>query len=844
MTTFAQRIAHRSSAHLLAACALLFPPSVHSAETSFHWPGWKIPGQAIEDKGALTIVVDEDAESAREAAGEDGKPVEEHVALMQRVSRRMVAKTRNTVIASTPGLPRKDVAPGVYRISARISFDGETGLIGTPIQLALENAPSRGAVREYAPCDFEEAGPYYVLSLLYEVAPGDDKRLAARAARHTARAASFYYDAYPNAERPETETPRDPGNYHVTVSLPQTRYSSFSGMPPNSLRWVRVDWVKMERVDPSPSITVRHVRPRKLWLRPGEESGFDTALENFSTSARKRRLEISLVRGFDEKTVIHTEDVELAAGEARTVSIPWRTTGETALWGYEVRAEILDGETVESHARDYFQVHPECYAVHVSGSQTRHVDPFRHPETHQNHVEIFGVTPGDCARIMPQRDRWVVGMLGGGGIQTFKLINAAVDHNTEHGIATFMYLFAGGTGTALMDMCVEHPEWVAGRAVATDVIYRMRRQREQYVWDYDFEKAPPEWHEKVPHVEQGLNHCFPGLKGKIENEALAFVEATGFQGIRFDVGIFGPRGNRTVLGTTIDFDMSTAQEHAARNFNDFKDRLRAKYPGFEFGANMDTWAYLEQVGNRKVTPKPPEEYPEFVAFCRAHGMLMDEGSMSAPLFDHYMNRWEDAFWGMCRKRDIAAKYGGIYELFSPHRNGTGHFAHDDIYWAIITVASGSHYVGNYAAPPYSTSSVGAFVTRFSEFFWDTSLDPLEDAADKVYVDAPSDVWFADATRRIELAGRLRYVIPLINPPVSERLRRNKINELPPSIDEPFNVEVTMPDGYGAAEAWMLTWEPDVAAVRLDAKRSGNTLTVQFPELKLFRTLVVEFVEQK
>ena len=54
--------------------------------------------------------------------------------------------------------------------------------------------------------------------------------------------------------------------------------------------------------------------------------------------------------------------------------------------------------------------------------------------------------------------------------------------------------------------------------------------------------------------------------------------------------------------------------HAAKNFNDFKDTLRGRFPGFEFGANMDTWAYLEQVGSRKVTAKAPEEYPEFLAF--------------------------------------------------------------------------------------------------------------------------------------------------------------------------------------------------------------------------------------
>ena len=110
---------------------------------------------------------------------------------------------------------------------------------------------------------------------------------------------------------------------------------------------------------------------------------------------------------------------------------------------------------------------------------------------------------------------------------------------------------------------------------------------------------------------------------------------------------------------------------------------------------MDSWAYLENVGVRGVKPPDPETYPEFVAFAKAGGMFMDEGTMSAPLLDHYMNRFEDALWSMVQKREMARRYGGVYQLFSPHRDGTGHFAHDDIYWTTMIIAAGCTYVGSF-----------------------------------------------------------------------------------------------------------------------------------------------------
>ena len=831
---------------LLAAVAGAQSSVSIAAESRFEWPGWQIPGQEIEERGALQIVADEEAESEREVAGEDGKKEKQKCSLQQRVTRRAIAQGAMAV-CRTPEVKWADVVPGVYRVSARVKFDGDTGLIGTPIRLAVQGGVG-GVARDFTATDFRDANTYEVISLLYEVSPRGDKRRKARQARSPWRATQYLDEVYPNSEsvrkRAEGEAATGrPTGFSVEVMLPLTKYRSYNGMPPNSLRWARVDWIKLEKVQPSPSITVRHVRSDKLWLRPGTESGFEVSLENFTLAAQERTLALVLERGLNERKEIHRAEIALAPGAARVVHVPWQTDANTPLWGYRVVAEIRNAGAVEHSAADYFVIHRECYGVHISGSNMRRADPFRYRETYRNHSEVFGATSGDMARILPKHDAWISGMSGGNVVYTYKTVRAATEHNKKEGILNLFYLFAGGTGTPFMDLYVEHPEWATSKATATDPIYRIRREREEAVQAWDWEKKgwidPPG--AMTPGIECGLNHRFPELQERIETETLEFVRRTGYEGIRFDVGMLGPNGGaKTVLGTEQPVKVPDPMKRAAENFNRLRARVEAVYPDFEWGANMDTYAYLDTIKDRDTTFKPPEKYPEFIAFCRANGMFMDEGTMSAPFYDHYMNKWEDCWYFMNLKRKLARKHGGVYQLFSPHRDGTGYFCHDDIYFTLMTIASGSHYVGSYSAPPYTEASMGEFATRFAEFFWSYDLQPVEDAENTVVVDAPADIWYADGVTQQDIGAKRRYVIPLINPPVVDRMRRNKANELPPPIEEAFNIEITIPDGFSKGEAWMLTWEPRVMTQKLPATVDGEVLRVEFPQLQLFRTLVVEF----
>jgi hypothetical protein len=830
-----------NAALLSAAPAPPAPAPPKPPQEKFEWTAWSIPAAPLKAGGDSSIATDADAQSKHPTKDEDGKETVENAALQMRVNRRDIVKGAIPIV-TTPVVEWPAIVPGVYRISARLKYSGDAQVIGTPIVLgvAANLADRKESVeQEFQGFDIGEPDVYAEVAFLYEVDPTLSKKLPARKVRHSWHHSDFMAEAYPGfadaAAKPPVNKP--PFGIQIQLSLPKTVYSVQTGMPPNSLRSVSVDWIRCERVTPAPGIAVRYVRPLKHWLRPGDEQSFDVAVENFSTEPRTRTLTVMLEHGLGEMQERAKQSITLQPGESKTVKFPWATQSGTPQYGWEVRAEVRETDKVESSARDFFSIHPRAYVVQIAGGNQRRLDPFREKESPANLIEVFGATPGDCAELMPKTDAWVCGMSA--IWQSFPVVRATTSYNKAMGVATHMYLFAGGTGNAVMDLYIRRPDWLGGTPNATDQFYNLRAAADEALQKHDFTKGEFEM-PKIPHVEVHLNHWFPALMDQITREAVDFTSKTGYEGIRFDVGLFAPKGVVSPLGQKLPYQDGEQMKHAAENFNKFKDALRSKDPNFEFGANMDSWAYLENVGQRGVKPPDPETYPEFVAFARAGGMFMDEGTMGSPLLDHYMNRFEDALWSMVQKREMARRYGGVYQLFSPHRDGAGHFAHDDLYWTTMIIATGCTYVGSFTAAPYCEDSPGEFITRFSEYYRSLNLKPLPNADELVHLDSPSVVWYADASTFEDLGSKRRYVIPMINPPLHERLRRNKSNELPPPIDDPFRVEIKMPEGFHKAHASMLTWEPRVAAVPLETTVAGGKARVMFPGLKLFRTLVMEF----
>ena len=89
-------------------------------------------------------------------------------------------------------------------------------------------------------------------------------------------------------------------------------------------------------------------------------------------------------------------------------------------------------------------------------------------------------------------------------------------------------------------------------------------------------------------------------------------------------------------------------------------------------------------------------------------------------------------------------------------------------------------------------------------------------------------------------GGRRYVVPLVNPPTIERFFRDRFSELPEPVNEPFLVEVQVPEGFDRADVWLLSDEPRTGVSRLEAEADDGVLEFEVPGLTIFRVLVIDF----
>ena len=227
------------------------------------WPAWQIPAATVDAKAGLSIESDAAAESIRPAAAAkaardaaaklpgakaDDKanpPKDEPVALMQRVSRGEIAKRAFPLVA-TPVVKWGALKPGVYRVSARLAWDGDTGVIGTPIVLSVHVGGRAPVSRSFYSVDLDEPGKFQTISFLYEIDPAGTKKLDARQAYIPTRWSEYIEKLVPGALAAATPAPKPPEGFVVSLDLPITKASAEIGLPPNSLRNIKIDWLKVE----------------------------------------------------------------------------------------------------------------------------------------------------------------------------------------------------------------------------------------------------------------------------------------------------------------------------------------------------------------------------------------------------------------------------------------------------------------------------------------------------------------------------------------------------------------------------------------------------------------------
>jgi len=862
---------HARSLPVIAVCALLPVVATFSENKDKVWT--YLAHELVTKDGKLDPEIPK--EVRRHMAIVDDEGTESGKALLARVPKRLIRK-EDIPILETPGIPMMESGAGLYRVMARLKLDGMLNVIGTPIAF--------GAVRLYG-YQFKDEDTYQEFSYLKEVIEPDHVCKRPTQARpqgalgqspwrvHSLRKqikalkdpdhdtnkqrliykeGEYVWEDYgwqvrgkwhERAAWRESKTLAIPLAYAQTSPKGSTRFG-FDGVA-NTIQSITIDWVKIEKIQEARSVTVRQVLPKKLWVRPGDTQSFTVWLHNRSGKGQTGEFSLSIQHGLDSVDEIAKREVSLSIDDYRLETLDWEIPKDHPMWGVRVIAAFSQEGEVHSKANEVFSIHQNPWAVMNFGGHSLRNEPYCKRISYRNYMESFGVSPADSVGPYPDRPEvpYLTGMSGYATLMDLQ--KEMADWNRAIGVSSFMYLSPLATSHRAELNYLKHPEWFRGRISWTDQAHDVWVNAEQKLINAWLNGKPhPELPDKF-HIETGLNFNYEALVHLMIEGSLKAIDHVGYDGIRGD-GLPLHLAHSNSLGEpTGPKDPMERKKKSAELLRRMRSRIREKHPNFVWGSNGDLYGVSHRLISRKVTAPKIEDCPAFVAMFEGGnlegGNLMDEGWMNAYLFMDPRNIIKDYFWACRQECDFARQAGGFFHTFSPQRDGSGYFVQSDIYYNLLTILAGAQYPGQYSATPGSDTGSAHFITRFSEFLWDCELKWMRDAGKKIRVESPTEVWFDEAAVWKDLPdGRKRYVIPLVNPPTTERFYKDRFSELPEPVSEPFPMDIDMPEGFTKAEVWMLTAEPQTDAVKLESEVADGAVSFEVPEIIIYRVIVAEF----
>jgi hypothetical protein len=776
-------------------------------------------------------------------------------------------------ILTAPGLDKPAV--GLYRITVRMKMQGMLNSLGTGIYLDAGDVNRRTLY----PNGFDEENVYKEFTLDFEVRPPaileqepeafmDSLTNRMKLSPEQAGVLAKALQAKPNQVfAPEAADPvkfseqeiRTINTHGATGQRVPVRLTFASSAhesrgtasPQPSLRKLTIDTIKVVRLPEPDSLVMRSVVPQYAWRRPGETQVFRVALHNRSGKDRESQVRLIIRYGLDGQLVLGEKPVTLKNGQQKTLVWNWDIPKTHPSWGQEVQAELVDGGQVKDTARGWFGVHQRNVAVMipVSGEANTSVQwhhPYAPKPRVSNHDEFWAPTPYDSAGLVPEDISKPFLCGNSGKLESIAGLAERAKKNKDSGVASFFYLEGHGTGIKAWDLYLDKPEQVSDITPISDQFYTSRLNCVTQVIPAWVQSGRQEKVDLGPHVQFVMyNGLFKEPVDRVINGAIEFARLVGFDGIRWDSCQPFQAFNSSVIGTNFGKTEQELFDISVANFRRFQKEIRAAHPDFEWRMNA---------GMGVLMAKPPDPFDfnkarELVAkdfhavFLANDAGIEEEGwGHSYPGFADYKN--------VCLNYLRAARYetaayksvGGHHaHMHNTHRGGF--YTPDCIYLQLFTLLGGAHMdSANYTAMPDCDMDLGVYAARFSEFFWDTRLRPLEAIADKVSLNTEEDIWFSEAgfEKDTEKGTRL-YTVVLINPPAQERWLKNRFGVLPAPIRKPIGVTVKIPEGFKKVKSVsLLDHSPYPAVKPLAFKETAGQVAFEMPDLVVFRVAAIEF----
>jgi len=664
----------------------------------------------------------------------------------------------------------------------------------------------------------------------------------------------------------------------VTLSIPQNKPgiggTRGNSTPFPSLRRLYADTVAIEPL-PEPVVMVRDVRAQKAWLRPGEKQSFAVDLHNRSGAAQKGQIRVTVEAGFGMTTALPPAPFELQNGEHGTVRVAWSVPANHRIWGQTAIASAeIDGKPVSSW-RTWFTVHPRNISVMIPWSDSyteREGCNFQHPTASKPNVanlyEAWAPTPYDAAGLVPEDLKQPFMAGNSGKVESLVKQAEKVGKLKDAGVASVFYCEAHGTGLKAWDTYWDHPEWCAPSEPTSDLFYLKRRdawpqvklwylQQEANGKKSRGETLSPEEQaalqqpmvERLPDIIHvgfvTMNGLAKPVVDTIIQGHISLMDAVPYIGCRWDTGKPLDCFNTNALGQDLGKTQAELERQTLDNLDRYFREIRARHPELEIGLNG---GHGELMGKRddpldfeaakKVIDKDPV----------VKKILADGGYILEEAWGHAFECWNDYkivsrnYLRACRAESAAYKYAGGQHGHMFRDNGV-EYTPDDIYQQLFSLLGGAHLATvNYGPLPEGMYDLGVYAARFSEFFWDPKLRQLTKMDEKVRVETDADIWSAEAGFEKETdEGTRLYVLPLVNPPVTERWLKNRYGLLPEPVRQPLAVTVAIPEGYkGVKAVYHLENRPWPEVKPLKFEADDKEVRFEIPELVTFKVAVVEF----
>lgn len=580
---------------------------------------------------------------------------------------------------------------------------------------------------------------------------------------------------------------------------------------------LRVEAIRFEEL--SNFVTVRSVQADRLVYGMGGEGIANVKLINSSPNPQKVHLLVEVQSGLAPPVKLHDAEIEVPATGAEPyiakVKIP-----ALPEYGQQLRAEVRSvGSKAEKpgEAWDWFYVSDRPVSVGHLGywSSNQDYEPKAINEMVALHrricfplVEMSFWAPDDFMQLVPPEgeDRWWSGQtLAQLSTKTVKTRIAALH---AQGMKAIGYVdLRVAFGFRVVELFRQHPEWshwdVNGPAVAFSP-WQIAQQRRQD----DSERFSPDAPNKPLFRAQGVFTPMTGNPAVVRNHIDQLVASAKFfdwDGFRYDDYIDYDFEAVDMVGNKMPYKGFTVPVLAAK----IRGGVGQVKPNIIIGRNMEwtprvgsgsgeTWVTkddsdptLAQAMPLDAVPDPENDY--YVPHLRDDGLQMQE-RFTAHWGDG--TRWESIAENLNRFGSNAARRGGHAYAITPAHN----FAIEARTLTAMMLASRVHlaFYASEIQVPYLRLATG-----ICELIYGSTLQPAPVEMLQVNAKGGREVWWQRYVRVLEPApGQRTYLVHLINPPEKDALDTKTV--IPPPSATNLELTWTLPDGWKADEAWLLT----------------------------------------